>query len=82
MAEATDYTPEPARSYYGPGFVCSTLQITPAQLRVLMEGCGARFAIMIDGVPYLDGDGFEAVSEKCSEVRAEIRDKMGSAGSN
>jgi hypothetical protein len=55
------------------GYVCGFLQITPGQLGVLMDAAGVRFAKAVDGVPYLDGAGFEAVTAKGREVVDEIK---------
>lgn len=82
MLDINQFKPEPEHRFYGPGFVCGHLQITPDQLAVVMENTGTRFKKIIDGVPFLDGHGFLAVADKCNEVRGEIENAAAAIPNN
>lgn len=75
-------TPEQSRRFYSLGYCCALLEVSPGQLRVLMEDTELVFDHVIDGVPYLDGDQFDVVIEKCKAVRAEIQSASRSHASN
>ena len=82
MPAANDFSPPPERCFYGPAFVCQWLAIVPDQLHTLMAASNTRFAVMVDGVPLLDKNGFAAVCQKSIEVRNEIKTAMDSAATN
>lgn len=62
------------KQFFGPGYSCQLLQVTPGQLRVLMEAAGVAFVASIDGTPLIDGAGMQALVDKANELRAEIAD--------
>jgi hypothetical protein len=80
--DINQFAPPKEHRFYGPAAVCGTLSITPGQLAVLMEAAGVRFARIIDHVPYVDGNGFDAIAAKCRDVRKEIHDVLESAEHN
>jgi hypothetical protein len=85
MFELEGYLPDPADRLYGPGYVCSHLQILPGQLRLLMGDANVKFSKVIDGVPFLDGHGFTAIAERVLAARAALADaqrKVSAAPSN
>lgn len=77
-----NFLPPAERQFFGPGSVCGLLQITPGQLRVLMEDTGTTFAACLDGVPMLDANGLQRVVDKAAEIRAEIAGKIQATPNN
>lgn len=68
------------RQFFGPGYSCQLLQVTPGQLKVLMEAAGVEFVATLDAVPLIDGVGMQALVNKANELRAEIADAAEKVG--
>lgn len=83
LARALDpYMPGPEHRFYSVGATCQHLNCNPAQLRVLMEAAGVRFAEVRDRVPYFDGAGFDAVVKQYHGVVKEIESAAAAAANN
>jgi hypothetical protein len=76
-----DLMPPAERRYFSIGACCQTMDITPGQLKVVMDEVGLRFDRCIDAVPYVDGRQYEAIFAKCIELRESISTKMEAAKS-
>jgi hypothetical protein len=74
--------PDNHEQYVSMGFICQLLQILPGQLKVLCEECEVKFALVLDGVPYLRLKDSEQVAAMCRDVRKEICEKLESAKNN
>lgn len=72
MIESPNDLPPIDKQFFGPGYACQLLQVTPGQLKVLLEETGIRFAVMLDNVPLIDGVGMQKLVDKANELRAEI----------
>lgn len=85
MIESPRDLPPADKQFFGPGYSCQLLQVTPGQLRLLMEETGVRFVAMHDNVPLIDGVGMQKLVNKANEIRAEIDNAQklaAKAGSN
>lgn len=82
LADLRQFAPPNDSMFYSVGATCQKLGINPAQLAILLEAAEVRFAKLIDGVPYLDGDGYLAVNQKAAEVIAEANATLEAAGNN
>ena len=66
--------PERDKQFLSMGFLMQLVQITPGQLRVLMEETGVQFSEVRDGIGYVTHNDAIKVLEKCRDVRQEIHD--------
>jgi len=82
MTDLSKLIPEKSRCLYGPASVCTVLSLSPGQYRVLLVEVGAKFAMMIDGIGYIDADAFTAVASMCRQCREEIEGKLATVENN
>lgn len=67
-----DLTPPIERTFFSVGGVCQLLQITPGQLRVLMDDLSLKFDRCVDAVPFVDGVQLELLVARRNEIVTNI----------
>ena len=77
-----DFAPGKESQFFSVGYCCQLMQITPGQLRVLMEATATRFAECRDGVAYVDGAALVNLMCECKKCRDEIEAAANAVSSN
>ena len=72
IIDLREFAPDPEQCFYSTGDVCQHLQITPSQLRVLMEATGVRFSRIDSGKAFLNFPAFEKINDASIAVKSEI----------
>jgi len=76
------FAPPIEERHFSVGFICTLLEINPGQLRVLMESTGSKFARIVDGVAFVDGNALVEIMAECQRVCEEIAAASESVESN
>lgn len=57
---------------YSVGHMCVMMEISPHQLRVLMDEADVKFRYLVDQVLYVDGNDLQEIINVFNQVQAEI----------
>ena len=72
--EFQKFAPPDGQQFVSMGFLCSLLQLVPAQICAVMEASDVRFSMLMDCVGYFSVKDAELLSERCNSLRKEIAD--------